>query len=75
MLYTFFHNLAPRSLGFVLPPDWFDGVEFGRLALMVWSSRSLEQRIPGRRPADPVDPAPFDALAVMWNFFVELEMS
>jgi len=36
MLYTFFHNLAPHSLGFVLPPDWFDHVESGNLVLILW---------------------------------------
>jgi poly(3-hydroxybutyrate) depolymerase len=35
VLYTFFHGVAPRSFGFVLPPDWFDHVESGNLALVV----------------------------------------
>jgi poly(3-hydroxybutyrate) depolymerase len=35
VLYTFFHDSAPRSFGLLYPPDWFDHVEGGTLSLLV----------------------------------------
>jgi len=35
MLFTFFQGVAPRQLAFVFPPDWYDHVEDGTLALLV----------------------------------------
>jgi poly(3-hydroxybutyrate) depolymerase len=35
MLYTFFHETAPRSFGLHYSPDWFDHVESGALSLVV----------------------------------------
>jgi poly(3-hydroxybutyrate) depolymerase len=35
VLYTFFHDAAPRSFGLHYPPDWFDHVESATLSLLV----------------------------------------
>jgi hypothetical protein len=62
MLYTFEHGGTLRSFAFTLPPDWFDQVrDIGPVPLLTheWASTDA-------------DVSTFDAIAVMWDFFLEV---